>query len=860
MRVIPASLFAVLAAAVPVAIMGCGSQASSPLSASADFSLTASPATLTLTAGATGQAVAVTANALNAFTASVNVTLSGLPAGVTANPSTLTLTPGTAQNVTLTAASTAAAGMATITLTGTSGNLGQRTTIALTITAAAPAPDFSLTVAPTSLVLTAGAAGQAVAVTANALNGFTASVIVTLSGLPTGVTANPSTLTLTPGMAQKVTLTAGSTAAARMATITLTGTSGSLNHTATIALTVTAAAPAPDFSLMVAPTSLALTAGAAGQAVAVTANALNGFTANVNVSLSGLSAGVTANPSTLTITPGSAQNVTLTAASTAAAGTVTVTFTGTSGSLSHTATLQLTVNATAAAGVDVTTYHYDNARDGLNANETILTLSNVNSSGFGKVGFDTTDGNVDAAPLYLSGMTINGQTHNVLYVASEHDSVYAFEADGGAQLWKISVLGANETTSGDHFCSQITPEIGITSTPVIDRHYGVDGAIFVVAMSQDTSGNYHQRLHALDLATGAELSGSPTEIQATYPGTGAFSSNGLQTFNPGSYAERVGLLLMNGTIYLGWTSHCDQTPYTGWLMAYSEQTLKQTSVLNLTPNSGGTGFGEGAGSIWMSGAGLAGDTSGNVYFLDANGGFDATLDANGFPIHGDYGNAFMKVSTANGKLAVADYFNSSNTVMESDDDQDLGSGGVLLLPDQTDSKGQVHQLAVGAGKDSSIYVVDRNDMGKFNSVSNNIYQQLPGALAAGEWGMPAWFNETVYYGGPSDVLKAFSVVNAQLQTTPPTRSSTVFAYPGTTPSVSANGTQNGIVWAVENSSNGVLHAYDAANLGHELYNSNQAANGRDSFADNKFITPVVVNGKVYVGTPTGVIVFGLLAP
>src|SRR5271166_3189412 len=718
-------------------------------------------------------------------------------------------------------------------------------------------PDFTLTASPVTLNLMAGATGEMVAVTANALYGFTGSVSVNLSGLPAGVTSNPSTLTLSPGMAQNVTLTAPTSTAAGNAMITLTGTSGSLSHTANVTVIVVGETPVPDFVLTAVPTSLTLTAGATGQTVAVTANALGDFTGSVSVALSGLPAGVTANPSMLTLKPGTAQSTTLTAAASAAATTVTVTFTGTSGSLSHSTTLQLTVNA--VSGTDVTTYHYDNARDGLNANETILTLSNVKSTGFGKVGFDTTDGKVDAAPLYLSGMTINGHTHNVLYVASEHGSVYAFDADNGSQLWKVSVLGANETTSYDHGCGQITPEIGITSTPVIDRHYGAHGAIFVVGMTQDASGNYHQRLHALDLTSGAELSGSPTEIQATYPGTGTFSNNGLQTFNPGSYAERVGLLLMNGTIYMGWTSHCDQTPYTGWLMAYSEQTLKQTSVLNLTPNSGGSGFGAAEGAIWMSGAGLAGDTSGNVYFLDANGGFDSTLDANGFPNRGDFGNAFLKVSTANGKLAVADYFNSSNTVTESDDDVDLGSGGVLLLPDQTDSKGQVHQLAVGAGKDRSIYVVDRNNMGKFNSVTNNIYQQLPGALASGEWGMPAWFNGTVYYGGQNDVLKAFSVVNARLQTTPSNQSSTVFSYPGTTPSASANGMQNGIVWAVENSGgDGVLHAYDATNLGHELYNSNQAPNGRDNFGDNKFITPVVANGKVYVGTPTGVVVFGLL--
>ena len=204
---------------------------------------------------------------------------------------------------------------------------------------------------------------------------------------------------------------------------------------------------------------------------------------------------------------------------------------------------------------------------------------------------------------------------------------------------------------------------------------------------------------------------------------------------PSQYAERVGLLLLNGTIYMGWTSHCDQAPYTGWLMGYSEQTLQQTAVLNLTPNTADSGhpFGNGGGSIWMSGAGLAADNSGNIYFLDANGGFDSALDANGFPIHGDYGNAFMKVSTANGKLAVADYFNTSTTVTESNDDTDLGSGGVLLLPDQTDANGHTYQLAVGAGKDQNIYVVDRNNMGKFNAVSNNIYQQLSGALADGEW-------------------------------------------------------------------------------------------------------------------------------
>jgi len=517
----------------------------------------------------------------------------------------------------------------------------------------------------------------------------------------------------------------------------------------------------------------------------------------------------------------------------------------------------LTVNASRPpSSVDVTTYHYDNARDGLNANETSLTLSNVNSTTFGRISFFSTDGRIDAEPLYLSQLTIGGGTHNVLYVVSEHDSVYAFDADTGLTLWQISVLQSGETTSDDHGCGQITPEIGITSTPVIDRNLG---AIFVVAMSKDKNGAYHQRLHSLNLATGAEMVGGPTEISASFPGTGYGSQNGVQTFDPGQYAERVGLLLMNGSIFMGWTSHCDQDPYTGWLMMYNETTLQQTSVLNLTPNGPSTPhYDNGEGSIWMAGAGLAADTQGNVYFLDANGTFDTTLNSNSFPAQGDFGNAFMKVSTANSKLAAADYFSTYNTVSQSSNDLDLGSGGVLLLPDVADSAGTTRHLAVGAGKDGNIYVVDRDNMGKFNASVNNIYQQLSNVLSS-EFGMPAYFNGTVYYGSINSTLLAFTLQSAKLRTTPSSQTAISFTYPGTTPSISANGTQNGIVWAIENTSPAVLHAYDATNLANELYNSNQAANTRDSFGNgNKFITPMIVNGKVFVGTPNGVTAFGLL--
>lgn len=497
--------------------------------------------------------------------------------------------------------------------------------------------------------------------------------------------------------------------------------------------------------------------------------------------------------------------------------------------------------------VDVVTYHFDNARTGLNPSETALNPANVNATSFGKLGLYSVDGKVDGQPLYLSRLSISGGTHNVLYAVTEHDSVYAFDADSGAVLWQKSMLGSGETTSDTRGCSQVTPEIGITSTPVIDRSKGV---IYVVAMSKSGS-NYVQRLHALNIITGAEVSGSPVTIQATYPGSGDNSSGGNVIFDAKQYEERAGLLLLNGVVYTTWTSHCDDRPYTGWVIGYNASTLSQSSVLNVTPNGN-------EGSIWMAGAGPAADSNGNIYFLQANGTFETTLDANGFPNQNDFGNSFMKLSTSNG-LKVADYFTMSNTIAESNADQDLGSGGALVLPDLTNGSGQTVHLAVGAGKDGTIYVVNRDDMGKFNPNQDNIYQEIPGALGGSVFSMPAYFNQTVYYGAVGAHLEAFAITNGKLSTSATSQSGSSFAYPGTTPSVSADGTSNGIVWAVENSSPAVLHAYDATDLSKELYNSNQAASSRDQFGPgNKFITPIIVNGKVYVGTTNGVAVFGEL--
>ena len=501
---------------------------------------------------------------------------------------------------------------------------------------------------------------------------------------------------------------------------------------------------------------------------------------------------------------------------------------------------------------DVLTYHNDNGRTGQNLNEQILTPANVKTNHFGKLWVLNTDGLVDAQPLYAAGISLPLKgMHNVLYVATENDSVYAFDADSTNLFWHVSMLGTNEVPSDDRNCTQVTPEIGITSTPVIDRQLGSNGTIFIVAMSKDGSGNYYQRLHALDLATGADRL-PPVTVAAKYPGTGDNTDGTNVVFDPAQYKERCGLLLLGGVVYTAWASHCDIPPYTGWIIGYDEHTLAQISVLDITPNGSEA-------AIWMSGAGLAADAAGNIYFLAGNGTFDAVLTTNGFPNQSDYGNAFMKLSTTSNQLAVADYFDMSNTVSESAADIDLGSGGALVLPDMIDGQGHIRQLAVGAGKDGNLYLVDRSNMGKFNPANDNaIYQELDGALPGGVWAMPAYFNGMLYYGSVGSYLRAFPFQNAQL-TNSSSQTAFTFNYPGTTPSISANGNSNGIVWAVENASPAVLHAYSPTNLAQEFYYSSQVPGGRDNFGSgNKFITPTIASARVYVGTPTGVGVLGLL--
>jgi hypothetical protein len=477
---------------------------------------------------------------------------------------------------------------------------------------------------------------------------------------------------------------------------------------------------------------------------------------------------------------------------------------------------------------DVLTFHNDTSRYGANRDEIALTPLNVNTNSFGLTFTLPVDGKVYAQPLYVSSVPVGGQLprHNLVVVATEHDIVYAFDADSGAQMWQTSLLGANEVWSDDRNCGDLTPDIGVTGTPVIDRGVLPYGRIYVVAMSKTAgSTTYFQRLHALDLATGADVQ-TPVTIQASYPGNGPGNDGqGHVIFNPATQRQRAPLLLFNGTIYIGWSSFCDRAPYTGWIMGYNENTLAQTAVLNVNPNGApiSTHLPDGSGGGIWGGGGLAARGS-NIYVAIGNGPFDTALDANGFPSNRDFGNSFLKLSP---NLLISDYFTPYNQAQLAASDGDQSSGGVLLLPDLTDASNIVRHLAVNGGKDGNLYLVNLDNPGKFipGATSNsNVYQELLQAVRTGLYCAPAYFNTAIYCGPQKHALKRFKIRQAQLIASSSTANT--FGFPGTTPAISSLGTTNAIVWAYENTTgtetgNPVLHAYDALNLATELYNSTQ---------------------------------------
>ena len=506
------------------------------------------------------------------------------------------------------------------------------------------------------------------------------------------------------------------------------------------------------------------------------------------------------------------------------------------------------------AGVNVLTYHNDNARTGQNTNETILTPGIVASTNFGQLFTCVLDGYVYAQPLVMTNVTIPGKgVHNVVFVVTEHDSVYAFDADSGdgtnaPPLWQTSFInpaaGVTTVSSGDVSCGDLVPEIGITSTPVIDQ---ATGTLYVEAKTREVTNSvttFVQRLHALDITTGAEEFGGPVVIQASVAGSGD-GNNGVGNvpFDSLRHLNRPGLLLNNGVVYLAYASHCDVGPYHGWLLGYNAQPLAPSNVFNTTPNGG-------LGGIWEAGDGPACDTNGNIFVITGNGTFDSTTN-------NDYGDSFLKLSATN-NLQLADYFTPFNQQALADADLDLGSGGAVVLPDAAGSPAHQH-LLVGAGKEGTIYLIDRDNMGHYSTASNNIVQTFVGAIG-GSFDTPAYFNNTLFYLGSGDVLRAFNIANAVISTTASSTSQTAFGFPGATPSISANGTSNAIAWAIQSdayasSGPAVLHAYNATNLALELYNSSTANQSPGPAV--KFTVPTIANGKVYVGAQYALAVYGL---
>lgn len=507
---------------------------------------------------------------------------------------------------------------------------------------------------------------------------------------------------------------------------------------------------------------------------------------------------------------------------------------------------------TPSPALGVVTQHNDNARTGQNTGETVLTPANVDSTHFGRKFSQPIDGYAYAEPLVALNVTVGGATRNLVFVATEHDSVYAFDADAeGPAVWHVSFLGNGVTAvppadTGE--VADLVPEIGITSTPVIDLG---TSTLYVVAKTKETGPSYFFRVHALDLATGAEKLGGPVAVQASINGTGADSVGGVLGFDALHDLQRPALLLSGGTLYIAFGDHGDHFNWHGWVLGYDATTLQQKYVFCTTPDGNEA-------SIWQSGAGIAADSASNLYLETGNGDMDAPSGGR------DFG---MSVVKLNSKAAVVDWFAPYDYQSLSNFDLDLGSSGPMVLPDQT---GAHPHLVVGSGKPGVLYILNRDDMGHVGASNNNQILQTVSVkpngtgITAGIFTSPVYWNGTLYVAAVDDSVKAFTVRAGVVSASPTSASTRVFGYPGGALSVSANGTRGGIVWAVEGDgytpkNPAVLHAFDATDLSKELYSSDQAAGGRDAAgAAVKFSVPAVVNGHVYFATQTELEVYGLL--
>jgi hypothetical protein len=576
----------------------------------------------------------------------------------------------------------------------------------------------------------------------------------------------------------------------------------------------------------------------------------------------------------------------------ATAGTHTVSAT------SGTSSASASIAVTSLQGV--LSYHNDSSRDGVNSLEFGLTPATVTTATFGKLFSCTVDGAVYAQPLWVRGLAIAGGIHNVLFVATQHDSAYAFDADANpcVTYWHVNLLDtlhggtSNEapvTWNDVGACfGDVYPEVGVTGTPVIDPS---TKTIYMVSASEknpsnsgncvNSLGTFYHRLHALDLTTGSEKFNAPVTIAASVPGTGDGSQGGIVSFNSQTEHQRSGLAPAGGRVYVAFAAHEDAQPYHGWVISYKASNVQQqVGVFNTTPN----GLNGADGGIWGGGGAPAVDSGGDIYVTTGNGVFDEAPP----PPDNDYGDSILRLHpfvgiTPNGQnLSVAGWFTPYDQLMLQQNDEDLGSGAAVLFPDQTSGAGPIH-LLVQTGKEGVVYLVDRDNMGQYNPTNNGqIRQSFSGPN--GLWGTPALWQNNLYTGGQYDSLRQFTFDPSKemFNETAASQSAHAFNFPGTTPSVSSRGAANGIVWANDASLYGyaspnggvncytvpvpasctgpaVLHAYNANNLAVEYWNSSMAAGNRDQAGNAvKFVPPTIANGKVYLGTRTTVDVYGLL--
>ena len=700
---------------------------------------------------------------------------------------------------------------------------------------AAPLPppkDFSIKLSPATVTAEVHSSSSAFAVSIAGESGFANPVTVTLSGLPAGATTFPvAPFTVTAGGSQTVTLSISATVSPGSYTVSASGTSTALTHSAQLQLTVNAG---QDFSLALSPTTVTTNAGSSNASFAVSVTGQNGFTGSVTFALAGLPGGTTTSPaSPFNVPAGSSQTVVLSVPPTVTAGNYTLNVDGTSGAITHSDPLVLAV----FGQLPVTTWHYDNARTSANAWETRLTPSNVNSTSFGKLFTDPVDGFIIGHPLYLPNVSIPGQgVHNVVYVCTMHDSVYAFDADNGnpTALWTTSIFNyspAGATTVPATVKKETGigwTEVGIISTPVIDP---ATGTLYLVAETYENANVVH-RLHALDVTTGQEKFGGPTTIAATYTLKGTTT-----TFVDLYQINRPGLLLANGHIYIGFGSNCCNDYSQGWILSYNAATLQQEGTY--TPEPGKT-----LASIWQKGAGLSADSTGNIYSETGEGFYSAGTNLS---------ISVLKISQFGTTLALVDWFTPYNRQDLSDKDRDLNNAP-LILPDQPGP--YPHEL-IAEGKEGTIYVLNRDNMGQFCSncttADTQIVQEIPQGAARS--GTPVYWNNTVYFTGASSPVSAYSISSGALVVPPSVQSIQVGG--GGHAIITANGSSNGILWFINGG--GPLWAMDAITL-QTLYTTNDAANGRDTMPPlAHFATPIAADGKVFVGTQNSLVVYGLLS-